>query len=188
MRHAVTEVAAARQPGHMPFIVTTHNIVTVTGVTHQGGHPVDISSCSPLVGRPRTFVLVDPTSDDGETSLDALDTSDDHVSLVVLLRGRSSSALREFAAAEGIDHASAGWIYLDQVAERIASADRIVETIVATGPDPAFELADLGALNDTRRVILPSSLPRIDARAFRRLVDQVPCVVVVGGDHAPAAC
>ena len=148
---------------------------------------MNISSCSALVDRPRTFVMIDPTSDDGETSLDVLDPDDDHVSLVVLLSGPSSSTLREFAAAEGIDHASAGWIYLDQVAERIAGDDRVVETIVATGPDPAFELADLVALNDTRRVILPSSLPRIDARAYRRLVDQVPGVVVVG-DHAPAAC
>lgn len=148
---------------------------------------MDISSCSPLVGRPRTFVLVDPTSDDGESSLAVLDPDDDHVSLVVLLSGHSSRALREFAAAEGIDHASAGWIYLDQVAERIAGDDRVVETIVATGPDPAFELADLVALNDTRRVILPSSLPRMDARAYRRLVDQVPYVIVVG-DHIQAAC
>ena len=148
---------------------------------------MNISSCSPLVDRPRTFVLIDPTSDDGETSLDVLDPSDDHVSVVVLLSGRSSSALREFASAEGIDHASAGWIYLDQVAERIAGDDRIVETIVATGPDPAFELADLVALNDTRRVILPSSLPRIDAGAYRRIVEQVPCVVAVG-DHANASC
>ena len=146
---------------------------------------MDISSRSPQDGRPRTFVLVDPTSEDGETSLDALDPTDDHVSLVVLLSGRSSAALREFAAVEGIDTASAGWIYLDQVVERIAAGDRIVETIVATGPDPAFELADLVAFNDTRRVIVPSSLPRLDPDACRRIVDRFPNVVVCRG-HAEA--
>lgn len=148
---------------------------------------MDFSSCSPLADRPRTFVLVDPTSEDGETSLDALGPADDHVSLVVLLSGRSSSALREFAVTEGIDPASAGWIYLDQVTERVATGDRIVEAIVATGPDPAFELATLVALNETRRVILPSSLPRIDSDASRRLVEQVPNVVVCGG-HSTVAC
>lgn len=147
---------------------------------------MDVSSFSPQAARPRTFVLVDPTSEDGETSLDELDPSDDHVSLVVLLNGSSSSALREFAATEGIDPVSAGWVYLDQVAERIAGDDRIVEAIVATGPDPAFELANLVALNETRRVVLPSSLSRIDPDACRRLVDRAPGVVV-GAEFANAA-
>lgn len=142
---------------------------------------MDISPCAPHAGRPRTFVLIDPTSEDGETSLDLLDPSDDHVSLVVLLSGRSSSALREYAATEGIDPASAGWIYLDQVMERVDGGDRMVETIVATGPDPALELADLVALNDTRRVVLPSSLPRVDPYSFQRLVDRIPNVAVSGG-------
>ena len=90
-------------------------------------------------------MLVDPTSADGETALDALEQTDDHVSLVVLISGRSSSALREFAEIEGIDPTSAASIYLDQVAERIARDGRIVEVIVATGPDPAIEIADLVA-------------------------------------------
>lgn len=143
---------------------------------------MNISTRAPQTTRPRTFVLVDPTSADGETSLDALDPTDDHVSLVVLISGRSSSALRQFAEIEGIDPASAASMYLDQVAERIAGVGRVVEAIVATGPDPALELADLVALNDTRRVILPSSLQRVDADACRRLIDAVP--VVVCGDHA----
>jgi hypothetical protein len=142
---------------------------------------LDISPCTPHAGRPQTFVLVDPTSADGETSLDLLDPSDDHVSLVVLLSGRSSSALREFASTEGIDTASAGWIYLDQVVERLDGGDRTVETIVATGPDPALELADLVSLNETRRVVLPSSLARVDPDSFQRLVDRIPNVVVSGG-------
>lgn len=145
---------------------------------------MDISQHTIQAGRPRTFVLVDPTADDGESSLDLLEPSDDHVSLVVLLSGRSSSALREYAATEGIDTASAGWIYLDQVVERVDGHDRIVETIVATGPDPVLELADLVASNDTRRVVVPSSLPRVDPASFRRLVDRIPSVVVSGGRAA----
>ena len=107
---------------------------------------MNISPSSPQPTRLRTFVLVDPTSPDGETSLEALDATDDHVALVVLISGRSSSALREFAEIEGIDPVSAASIYLDQVAERIACDGRVVEVIVAAGPDPAIEIADLVAL------------------------------------------
>ncbi len=148
---------------------------------------MNISTHSPQASRLRTFVLVDPTSPDGETSLDALDPTDDHVSLVVLISGRSSSALRQFAEIEGIDPASAASIYLDQVAERIARDGRVVEAIVATGPDPAIEIADLVALNDTRRVVLPSSLQRVDSDACRRLIDAVPSVVVCAGHGAAVA-
>ena len=146
---------------------------------------MNISPSSPHIDRSRTFVLVDPTSADGETAVDALEQTDDHVSLVVLISGRSSSALREFAEIEGIDRTSAASIYLDQVATRIARDGRIVEVIVANGPDPAIEVADLVASHDTRRVILPSSIQRVDADACRRLIDAVPCVVVCAG-HAVA--
>ena len=145
---------------------------------------MNISSIAQQPGRSRTFVLVDPTSADGETALEALDATDDHVALVVLISGRASSALREFAEIEGIDPVSAASIYLDQVAERIACDGRIVEVIVAAGPDPAIEIADLVALNDTRGVILPSSLLRVDFDAWRRLVAAVPRVVVCPGHAA----
>jgi hypothetical protein len=175
---------AAAVTVHTPFISIASSAPTVFGVIRQEDTPVNISARFPQATRLRTFVLVDPTSPDGETSLDALDPTDDHVSLVVLISGRSSSALRQFAEIEGIDPASAASIYLDQVAERIAGDDRVVECIVATGPDPALEIADLVALNDTRRVILPSSLQRPESDACRRLIDTVPLVVC--GDHAAA--
>ncbi len=157
---------------------------TVLDVIRQEDNPpcTFLSAHSPQAKQLRTFVLVDPTSPYWETSLDeAADSTDDHVLLVVLISGRSSSALRQFAEIEGIDPASAASIYLDQVADRIARDGRVVEAIVATGPDPAIEIADPVALNDTRRVVLPSSLRHVDSDAHRRLIDAVPSVVVCAG-------
>lgn len=117
-----------------------------------------------------TFVLIDPTARDGETSLGLLDPEDTHTSLVVLLPGRSSSsALNAFADAENIDISTAASIYADQVAARIAGPDRVVETIVAGGSDAAVEIARLAAAHPTRRVLIPSSLRRSQPSAYRRL-------------------
>lgn len=118
-----------------------------------------------------TYVLIDPTSPDGESALDLLD-DDEHISLVVLTSGRMSSALREFAHSDDIDVATAGWIYLDQVAERIADGTRIIEAVLASGPDPADELEQLAALSSTRRILVPTSLLRLDLGAYRRLADR----------------
>ena len=124
---------------------------------------------SPLL-QPKTLVLVDPTSPDGETALDLLDANDTHVSLVVLMHGRTAAALHQFADIENIDLASAASVYLDQVAERIAASDRLVETVVSGGSDPFAELEDLAAHTETRRVLVPTSLRRQDRAAFSRFV------------------
>lgn len=135
----------------------------------------------------KTFVLVDPTSPDGESTLALLEPSDLHTSVVVLLSGRSSGALREYAECENIDIALAASIYLDQVAERISAEGRIVETISTHGPDPARDLAELVAVNKTRRVLVPASLQRIDPAGFRLLVQDVPCTVAGKAFAAHAA-
>jgi hypothetical protein len=49
-----------------------------------------------------TIVLLDPTSRDGEAGLELLGDDDRNVTLVVLLTGRASNALREYAIGEGI--------------------------------------------------------------------------------------
>jgi hypothetical protein len=136
-----------------------------------------IMNLSPLVQEPKTIVLVDPTSDDGETSLDLLEPSDRHVTLLVLLSGRHSAALRDYAAAEEIDISTAGLLYLEQVAARIGNADRMVEVVTAPGPSTALEIADLVAYNDTRRVLVPSSLARVDPSGHGQLVQLVDSVV-----------
>lgn len=132
---------------------------------------------SPLAHEPKTIVLVDPTSDDGETSLDLLEPSDRHVTLLVLLSGRHSAALRDYAAAEEIDISTAGLLYLEQVAARIGNADRIVEVMTAPGPNTAWEIADLVAYDDTRRVLVPSSFERVDPSGHGQLVQHVGSVV-----------
>lgn len=119
----------------------------------------------------KTYVLVDPTSPDGESGLRLLDESDTHVSVVVLLTGRMSAALKAFAVGADLDLPTAGWAYLEQVARRISADDRIVETVLGNGPNPAQELLYLVANNPSTRVLVPSSLQRVDIAAHRQLVD-----------------
>ena len=106
---------------------------------------------------PTTIVLLDPTSPDGETALDLLESIDDHVALVVLINGPSARSLREFAEVERIDVGTAGWIYLDQVIDRLAYTGHHVQAITASGPDVVAELADIAATTTTRRVLLPAT-------------------------------
>ena len=128
---------------------------------------------------PTTLVLLDPTHHDGETVLDELHDADTHVALVVMLSGRTSAALREYAAAEGIALAEAGFIYLDQVAERAVAPGRAVETILATGPDAAHELALAASERQVARVVLPPSSYRLDRITVARVHAELPTAEVV---------
>lgn len=125
-----------------------------------------------------TLVLLDPTNADGEAALESLDSEDRHIALVVLLSGRTSAALREFAAAEGISLADAGFTYLDQVAHRAAAGSRLVETVLATGPDATAELVLLANERHVGRIVLPPSIMRGDAAATDRLAAALPGVAV----------
>ena len=133
-----------------------------------------------------TIVLVDPTSPDGETSLDLVG-DEDHVIVVVLMSGRASNALREFAHHEDVSVSSAAWIYLDQVAQRLDRPGRTVGTIAATGPDPAYELAVIATEHDAERVLLPSSILRLDRHAPRRLAQLVPLAIEAASVSVTAA-
>lgn len=124
-----------------------------------------------------TVVLVDPTSPDGETSLDALRDDDAHVLVVVLLSGRASNALHEYAHHENTSVSAAAWTYLEQVAIRLERPDRIVGTIAAAGPDAATELAVVVAEHDVDRVVLPTSALRTDRRIARRLAQLAPVTI-----------
>ncbi len=125
-----------------------------------------------------TVVLVDPTSSDGESSLDELRDDDTYVLVVTLLTGRASNALRDFAHHTGTSVTEAGWTYLDQVADRVARPDRTVGTIAATGPDTALELAAIVTEHAADRVVFPASIARTDRRAARRLAQAVPVEIV----------
>ena len=126
---------------------------------------------------PATVVLVDPTSPDGETSLTALHDDDTHLLVVVLLSGRASNALHEYAHHENTSVSAAGWTYLEQVAMRIDRPGRVVGTIAATGPDAASELAVVVAEHDVARVVLPTSALRADRRIARRLAQLAPVTI-----------
>lgn len=129
-----------------------------------------------------TLVLLDPSSDDGEAALDLVDSSDTHLSLLVMLTGASASALRDFATAENTDTATAAWIYLDQVVERLADRSDIdhcrIEMIVAHGPDPVLELGDLAHQRDVRRILVPPSCARFRRKALATLGDQLRVPVI----------
>ena len=150
---------------------------------HPTDHPTTTPETVPDLGpsttpSTTTIVLVDPTAPDGESSLDELRGDDRYVLVVTLLTGRASFALREYAHHEGCSITEAGWIYLDQVAERVALPNRTVGTIVATGPDTAHELASIVVEHAADRVVFPSSIARYDRSAPRRLAQAVPVEIV----------
>ena len=109
-----------------------------------------------------TLVLLDPTSDDGESALTLLDETDQHVTLLVLLSGPACGSLREYARAEEIDLSTAGWKYLEQVVQRLTIPTDQLMAMTASGPSAATELADVAATNDVHRVLLPSSVDRLE--------------------------
>jgi len=111
---------------------------------------------------PTTLVLLDPTSHDGENALGLLDATDEHITLLVLLSGPASRSLRDFARAEEIDMSTAGWRYLEQVVARVESAPEQLLAMTACGPSAAVELADVAATETVRRVLLPSSVDRLE--------------------------
>jgi len=126
-----------------------------------------------------TVVLVDPTSPDGETSLDALRLADTHVLIVVLASGKACNALRDRAHDQGISVTSAAWGYLEQMAVRVSRPGRVVGTIVAAGPDPAYELTSVVAEHSCERIVLPASTQRVDRMLPRRLARTSPVPVEI---------
>jgi len=111
---------------------------------------------------PSTLLLLDPTDPDGESSLQLLDEQDQHVILVVLLSGPTSRALRDFARAEEIDMATAGWQYLERVADRLDLAPDRLLAMTDNGPSAAVALADIAVTTHLHRVLLPASVDRYE--------------------------
>lgn len=136
--------------------------------------------------RSTTIVLLDPTSPDGHTALSQLDDGDTDILLVVLLTGRASNALREFAHDSDVSISEAAWTYLDQVAVGLEATGRTIGTIAASGPDTARTLADIAIANDADRVALPSSILRLDRDVPIRLA-QLADVTVAVPEYRPLA-
>lgn len=111
---------------------------------------------------PSTLVLLDPTAPDGEAALELLDSTDTHITLVVLLSGPASRSLRDFARAEDTDMATAGWRYLEQVVDRLALAPDQVLAMTSTGPSAAMALADIAVSSDVRRMLVPGCIDRYE--------------------------
>ena len=143
----------------------------------------------PSTAVPTTLVLLDPTSPDGENALTLLDATDEHITLLVLLSGPSSRSLRDFARAEDIDMSTAGWRYLEQVVDRVESVVTAPEQLLAMtacGPSAAVELADVAATETVRRVLLPSSVDRLEPGLADLLTGyvQAPVLTAPGFAHA----
>jgi len=136
---------------------------------------------------PTTIVLVDPTSPDGETSIGLIDDGVENLALVVLLTGRASNALRDYAIGEGTTVGSAAWTYLDRLTPRVMGRGRRIEHVVANGPDTANELAAVAADRDTRAIVLPASTLRLDPTVIERLerLTAVPVTVVELANRRP---
>lgn len=126
-----------------------------------------------------TLLLLDPTYDDGESALELLDHTDQHVIALVLLSGPAARSLRDFARCEDIDMATAGWQYLEQVADRLQLAPDRLLAMTAIGPSAATELADIAAANSVHRVLLPSSVQRYEPGLAELLAQCVHVPVLV---------
>ena len=108
---------------------------------------------------------------------------------LVLLSGPSSRSLRDFARAEDIDMSTAGWRYLEQVVDRVESVVTAPEQLLAMtacGPSAAVELADVAATETVRRVLLPSSVERLEPGLADLLAGyvQAPVLTAPGFAHA----
>jgi hypothetical protein len=131
-----------------------------------------------------TLVLLDPTSDDGESALDLLDVQDRHVTLMVLISGPASRSLRDFAHAEEMYTSDAGWRYLEQVAGRMSPHPERLEMVNASGPDACTEIVEIAAGQAVRRVLLPSSVDRYERGLHGQIARVVSAPIVVASVHA----
>ena len=127
----------------------------------------------------RTLILIDPSSPQGEGGLDVLTDEDRAVTLLLTLDGRSASSLRDFAKAEDIDVSMAGLIYLDQVVCRVSLHTDDIETISTSGSDAVGEIFHVLQHRAISRVIVPASLPGLEAGGLSRLLQACPVPVVV---------
>ncbi len=135
----------------------------------------------------RTLILIDPSSPDGEGGLNVLTTDDRAVTLLLTLDGRSAASLREFAVAEDIDVSMAGLIYLDQVVCRLSVHTEDIETISTSGDDAVSEIFHVLQHRPVSRVIVPASLPGLEAGGLAKLLQVCPVPVVVAPRFEPAA-
>jgi hypothetical protein len=127
----------------------------------------------------RTLILIDPSSPDGEGGLSVLTTDDRAVTLLLALDGRSAAALHEFAIAEAIDVSMAGLIYLDQVVRRIRVHTDDIETISTLGSDAVGEIFHVLQHRPVSRVVVPASLPGLEAGGLAKLLQVCPVPVMV---------
>jgi hypothetical protein len=128
---------------------------------------------------PRTLILIDPSSPDGEGGLSAITSEDQAITLLLTLDGRSAASLREFAVAEDIDVSMAGLIYLDQVVCRISVHTNDIETISTSGSDAVGEIFHVLQHRPVSRVIAPASLPGLEDGGLAKLLNVCPVPVVV---------
>jgi hypothetical protein len=137
----------------------------------------------------RTLILIDPSSPHGEGGLGLLTDDDQAITLLLTLDGRSAASLRDFAKAEDIDVSIAGLIYLDQVACRVRPHTDDVETISTCGTDAVNEIFHVLQRQPVTRVIVPASLPGLEAVGLSKLQGMCPVPVVVAPrvkDSGPA--
>ena len=135
----------------------------------------------------RTLILIDPSSPDGEGGLDVLTNQDRAVTLLLTLDGRSAASLREFAIAEDIDVSMAGLIYLDQVVCRLSVHTDDIETISTSGSDAVNEIFHVLQHRPVSRVIVPASLPGLEAGGLAKLLRVCPVPVMVTPSAPPGA-
>lgn len=105
----------------------------------------------------RLLVLLDPSSEDGETGAVLASTmvgQAGHVELAVAMNGPETWALKAYAESEEISLKEAAWIYLDQAALRLGG--KSVGTTTVEGLDLAPELVQAAEAAGAEALVLPA--------------------------------
>ena len=134
--------------------------------------------------RNHVLVLLDPSSEVGERSLDyALDQlhpSPTTITLFVALTGETAQSLRDFAASEEVRVPEAADAYLDQLRRRTEHAGRELLVESSLGHDLVADIGDYGTRHVISAVVVPARVARLDPALVPRIATlmNIPVVVV----------
>ncbi len=131
-----------------------------------------------------TIVLLDPSSEVGERSLEYalehLHPVPTEITLFVALTGVTAQSLRDYAASEDIDLPIAAQNYLDQLRSHVESTELPVAVVSSLGIDLAADIADYGGEGTIGAVVVPARVARLDPGFVPRVATlmDIPVIVV----------
>lgn len=136
-----------------------------------------------MLTRHHVLVLLDPSSELGERSLDyALTYVQPPVTIVTLfvtLSGQMADPLHVFASSEAINLPSAAQSYLDRLANRIRQQGLEVVKYSALGHDLAADISTYAKNAEVGVIVAPSRIARLDPAFVPRVAASLDIPVIV---------